>query len=357
MQVVDVRTTVVGAPWRDLTFVELVTDSGLTGVGEVRMVNKTETLVACIRELAGRYVIGTDPFEVERLTWNIQWAEYGRAGEVAQSTLSAFEVACWDLMGQHLGVPVWTLLGGRFNDRIPAYANGWYQGDREPSVFSELARGVTASGYRALKVDPFGGATIELSDKDLRHALSLVEAVREAIGPDRELMIEMHGRFAPDVAARVAVAVEPYHPAWIEEPVSPDNTPGLRRVRAATHLPIATGERLHSLGEFRPALRRRPGRCRPGRPHALRRLREHEAPGGLGVRLPAAVGAAQRVRTGRHDGEPAPGGLHAELSDPRALQRLRGPMGVPTGRSATADRRRWVLQHPRPPGLGRHARP
>ena len=252
MQVVDVRTTVVGAPWRDLTFVELVTDSGLTGVGEVRMVNKTETLVACIRELAGRYVIGTDPFEVERLTWNIQWAEYGRAGEVAQSTLSAFEVACWDLMGQHLGVPVWTLLGGRFNDRIPAYANGWYQGDREPSVFSELARGVAASGYRALKVDPFGGATIELSDKDLRHALSLVEGVREAIGPDRELMIEMHGRFAPDVAARVAVALEPYHPAWIEEPVSPDNTPGLRRVRAATHLPIATGERLHSLGEFRP---------------------------------------------------------------------------------------------------------
>ena len=171
MRVVDVRTTVVGAPWRDLTFVELVTDSGLTGVGEVRMVNKTETLVACIRELADRYVIGTDPFEVERLTWNIQWAEYGRAGEVAQSTLSAFEVACWDLIGQHLGVPVWTLLGGRFNDRIPAYANGWYQGDREPSVFAELARGVPRAGYRALKVDPFGGATIELSDKDLRQAL------------------------------------------------------------------------------------------------------------------------------------------------------------------------------------------
>lgn len=251
MKIVGVRTTVVGAPWRDLTFVELLTDTGLTGVGEVRMVNKTETLIACIGELGERYVIGADPFELERLAWNIQWAEYGRAGEVAQSTLSAFDIACWDLIGQELGVPIWQLLGGRFHERIPAYANGWYQGDREPTVFAELAGRVTAAGYRALKVDPFGGASINLSQADLGHSLSLLEAVREAIGSGRELMVEMHGRFAPDVAARVAVAVEPYRPAWIEEPVSPDNAPGLRRVRGASSLPIATGERLHSLGDFR----------------------------------------------------------------------------------------------------------
>jgi galactonate dehydratase len=251
MRIVEIRTTVVGAPWRDLTFVELLTDTGLTGVGEVRMVNKTETLIACIGELGDRYVIGADPFELERLAWNIQWAEYGRAGEVAQSTLSAFDIACWDLIGQELGVPIWKLLGGRSNERIPAYANGWYQGDREAAVFAELAGGVVGMGYRALKVDPFGGVSIHLSEADLRHALTLVEAVREAIGPERELMLEMHGRFAPDVAARVAVAVEPYRPAWIEEPVSPENVPGLRRVREATHLPIATGERLHSLGDFR----------------------------------------------------------------------------------------------------------
>jgi galactonate dehydratase len=104
MNIVDVRTTVVGAPWRDLAFVELLTDDGLKGVGEVvRMVNKTDTLLACVGELADRYVIGRDPFEFERLAWNIQWAEYGRAGEVAQSTLSAFDIACWDLAGQALG--------------------------------------------------------------------------------------------------------------------------------------------------------------------------------------------------------------------------------------------------------------
>ena len=123
MKIVDVRCTVVGTPWRDLTFVELTTDDGRTGVGEVRMVNKTETLVACINELSPRYVLGTSPFEVERLAWNFQRAEYGRPGEVSQSALSAIDIACWDLMGQVLGVPVHRLLGGRFRERIPAYAN------------------------------------------------------------------------------------------------------------------------------------------------------------------------------------------------------------------------------------------
>jgi len=252
MRIAEVRTTVVGAPWRDLTFVELVTDEGLTGVSEVRMVNKTVTLVACIDELADRYVVGADPFEVERLTWNVQWAEYGRAGEVAQSALSAFEIACWDLMGQALGTPVWKLLGGRFRDRVAAYANGWYQGERDADSYAALARGVVDAGYGALKVDPFGKAAIELSRSELDRAVELLESIRDAIGPERELMVEMHGRFAPDVAVRVAHAVEAIEPAWIEEPVGPDNVPGLRRVREATTLPIATGERLHSLGDVRP---------------------------------------------------------------------------------------------------------
>src|SRR5919197_767353 len=146
MMITEIRTTIVGAPWRELVFLELIADSGLTGVSEVRMVNKTDTLVACIEELAPRYVIGADPFDVERLAWNVQRAEYGRPGEVAQSTLAAFDIACWDLMGQSLNLPVWKLLGGRFRDRVPAYANGWYQAEREPSVIARLARGVVPPG-------------------------------------------------------------------------------------------------------------------------------------------------------------------------------------------------------------------
>jgi galactonate dehydratase len=238
-----VETVVVGTPWRELTFVELVTDEGLRGVGEARMVNKTDTLLACIEELARRYVVGMDPFDLERLAWQFLWAEYGRAGELTQTALAAIDVACYDLMGQHLGEPVWRLLGGRFRDRVPAYANGWYQGDRDPEV--------VARGYRGLKIDPFGAATAELGHAQLGLAADIVAAVRGAVGPETELMVEMHGRFTAATAVRAARALEPYGPAWIEEPVPPYNPAGLRQVRAGTWLPVATGERLHVLADFR----------------------------------------------------------------------------------------------------------
>ncbi len=251
MKIVDLRVTVVGTPWRELVFLELTTDDGLTGVSEVRMVNKTDTLVACIGELAPRYVIGTDPFDVERLAWNVQRAEYGRAGEVAQSALAAFDVASWDLMGQSLGVPVWKLLGGKFRDRVPAYANGWYQAEREAGAIARLARGVVERGYRALKLDPFGAASAELPADDRRRAESIVAAVREAVGPDVQILIEMHGRFTPATAVRVAAMLEPFDPEWIEEPVPPENAAALARVKAATRIPIATGERAHSIADIR----------------------------------------------------------------------------------------------------------
>jgi galactonate dehydratase len=254
VKITQVRTTVVGTPWRELVFVELHTDQGRTGLSEVRMVNKTDTLLACVDELAPRYVVGSSPFDVARLAWNVQRAEYGRAGEVAQSALAAFEVACWDLMGQILGVPIWKLLGGCFRDRVPAYANGWYQAEREPAAIAQLARKVVARGYRALKLDPFGAASAELPTPERRRAAAIVAAVREAVGPDVQIMVEMHGRFTPATAAAVAADLEPYAPEWIEEPVPPENADALRRVRAATRLPIATGERVHTLSEMRPFL-------------------------------------------------------------------------------------------------------
>jgi galactonate dehydratase len=251
MRITDVRTIVVGTPWRELAFVELGTDAGLVGLSEVRMVNKTSTVVACVEELAPRYVIGADPFDVERMTWNILRAEYGRPGEIAQSALALFDVACWDLIGQSLGVPIWKLLGGKFRDRVPAYANGWYQAERDPGTIASLARTVVDRGYRALKLDPFGAASAELSTADRRRAVDIVSAVRAAVGPDVEILIEMHGRFTPATAIAVAALLEPYDPAWIEEPVAPENPQALARVRAATRLPIATGERAHTMEDMR----------------------------------------------------------------------------------------------------------
>jgi galactonate dehydratase len=247
----EARVTVVGTPWRELLFLEMSADNGLTGVGEVRMVNKTDTLIACIEELAPRYVIGTDPFDVERLSWNVQRAEYGRPGEVTQSALAAFDVACWDLMGQSLGVPLWKLLGGKFRERVPAYANGWYQAERDPATIAKLAKDVVARGYRALKLDPFGAASAELPAPERRRAEAVIAGVREAVGPDVQILVEMHGRFTPATAIRVAAMLEKYDPEWIEEPVPPENAAALTRVRNATRIPIATGERAHTIGDFR----------------------------------------------------------------------------------------------------------
>jgi len=251
VKVVDVNVVAVGTPWRELTFVELVTDGGLRGVGEARIVNKTDTLLACVRELADRYVIGMDPFDLERLAWRVAWEEYSRPGEITQTALACFDLACHDLIGQALGMPVWKLLGGAFRQRVPAYANGWYQGDRDPASFAAMATRVVERGYRGLKLDPFGAAHAELDTRALRDAVDVVAAVRAAVGPDTAVMLEMHGRFTAATAVRVARAMEPFGPEWIEEPVPPDQGAALRRVRAGTQLPIATGERVHELGEFR----------------------------------------------------------------------------------------------------------
>ena len=254
MKIEKIDMVVVGAPWRELTIVELTTDVGITGLGEVRMVNKTDTLVAAIQELAARYVIGADPFDLSRLAWNIQVAEYGLPGEVGQSALAAFDMACWDIIGKSLNVPVWKLLGGKFRDRVPAYANGWYQGDRDPKVIQSLAKGVVAKGYRGLKIDPFGAAAAEISRSERRRALSILEAVRDAVGPDVEIFLEMHGRFTGAAAMAVARDVVAIEPGWLEEPVIPTDVTSLRRVRQSTHLPIAAGERMHAAHELRPFL-------------------------------------------------------------------------------------------------------
>ncbi len=245
---------VVGAPWRELTIIQVTTDEGITGLGEVRMVNKTETLVAAIHELGNRYLIGMDPFDLNKLAWNIQFAEYGIPGEVGQSALAAFDIALWDIIGKKTNQPVWKLLGGKFRDKVPAYANGWYQGDRDPKIIGELAKKVKARGYGGLKIDPFGAASAELSNEERRRSVSVLEAVREAVGEDFNIFLEMHGRFTASAAMLVAKDVEHINPGWLEEPVLPMDIHGMKTLRKNTHLPIATGERIHHSQELIPFL-------------------------------------------------------------------------------------------------------
>ncbi len=173
--------------------------------------------------------------------------DYSRAGEVAMSGISLIEMACWDIVGKALNQPVYRLMGGAVRQKIKAYANGWYTVERTPEEFAKAAKAVVARGYDAAKLDPFGSGFYELDRKERMRSISLVEAVRDAVGPDFEIFVEMHGRFSPAVAIGIANDLEPFRPGWFEEPVPPENLAALKKVaNAITHTPIATGERIHS---------------------------------------------------------------------------------------------------------------
>jgi galactonate dehydratase len=251
MRITRVRPLVMGTPWRNLTFVIVETDEGLSGVGEVRMTNNTDALLGYLLEAAQRYVIGKDPFDRELIVDHMRRHDFSRAGEVAMSGIALIEMACWDIVGKALGQPVYRLMGGAVRQKIKAYANGWYTVERTPEEFAKAARRVAERGYRAAKLDPFGSGFYELEREEQLRALSLVEATRDAVGPDFDILIEMHGRFNPATAIHMARELEPFRPGWLEEPVPPENLRALKKVAEAVHQPIATGERLHTRFECR----------------------------------------------------------------------------------------------------------
>ena len=251
MKITKVRPLVMGTPWRNLTFLVLETDEGLTGVGEVRMINNTDALLGYLAEAAPRFVICKDPFDRERMVDSMRRNDYSRAGEVAMSGIALVEMACWDIVGKALNQPVYRLMGGAVRQKIKAYANGWYTVERTPEEFAKAAKAVVARGYEAAKLDPFGSGFYELDRKERMRSISLVEAVRDAVGPDFDIFVEMHGRFNPAVAIGIARDLEPFRPGWVEEPVPPENLAALKKVSDAIQTPIATGERIHTRTECR----------------------------------------------------------------------------------------------------------
>jgi galactonate dehydratase len=254
LKIVNVTPMVLGTAWRNLTFVKVETDEGLTGVGEARVLNRTQAVLGYLADVVPRYVLGSDPFEVERLVQRMFREDFGRAGELVMTGIALIEIACWDIMGQALGQPVYRLLGGAVREKIKAYANGWYTAARTPEEFHAAAERAIAKGYRALKFDPFGGGFYELERSEKQRIVALVEAVRDAVGPDVEILIEMHGRFNPATAVEMARELAPFRPSWFEEPVPPENLAALKKAADAISplgIPIATGERLHTPYEYR----------------------------------------------------------------------------------------------------------
>lgn len=254
MKISNVTPMTMGTDWRNITFVKVETDEGLTGVADARALNRTEAVVGYLKEAVPRYVLGSDPFNVEQLVHRMYLEDFGRSGEIVMTGISLIEIACWDIVGQALGQPIYRLLGGAVRDKIKAYANGWYTVERSPEEFHAAARRVVERGYRALKFDPFGAGFYEMERADKVKSIGLVEAVRDAVGPEVEILVEMHGRFNPVTAIEIARELAPYQPSWFGEPVPPENLAALKKVAdaiAPLGVPIATGERIHTPFEYR----------------------------------------------------------------------------------------------------------
>jgi galactonate dehydratase len=245
MKITEVRTYVVGNPWKNWVFVQVFTDEGITGIGEATSGLNTKPSEAQVKELE-RYVIGQDPLQPERL-WHRMYKGVFMSTSVA---MSAIEIACWDILGKALNTPLWKLLGGQHRPVLRAYANGWYQGPRDPGFFSEAAARVKSMGYTALKFDPFGKAYRFFDGADEKLSLDIVRAVRKAVGDDVDLLIEGHDRFSVSTAIRVGKALEEFRPMWFETPVMSTDIAGTIAVAKAINVPVATGERFERLTQF-----------------------------------------------------------------------------------------------------------
>lgn len=250
MKVTDVKCFTVDCFRTNWVFVKVYTDSGIDGVGEATLEYKEKALLGAVEHIK-EYLVGKNPLNIERHYHDIYRDAYWRGGPVLMSALSAVETALWDILGKSLGVPVYQLLGGRANDKVRIYVNGWFAGAKTPEEFGMKAAEAVKRGVTAMKWDPFGKNYMNISNAELSTALERVDAVRRAVGDKIDLLIEGHGRFDVPTGIKIAKELEQFKPMFFEEPVPPDNLEALKAVRDKSPVAISAGERLYGRRDYR----------------------------------------------------------------------------------------------------------
>ncbi|WP_245460316.1 galactonate dehydratase [Mesorhizobium sp. M1B.F.Ca.ET.045.04.1.1] len=252
-----ITTRVVNADMRNWVFVRIETDQpGLYGWGEATLEWKTQAVVGAVNDLAP-LLVGRDPRDIEQAVRILKKHSFWRLGVIGMSAVSGIELALWDIFGKWLDQPVWRLLGGKVRDRVKVYTHlglgdmrAVYETlDAEPLV--QRASEVVARGYRALKAVfiPYSHYHAPLVEVD--KVGRLMEALRKAVGPEVEIMVDFHGRPASAATALAYIdALAPHRPMFIEEPLPPGETGALAQLAAKSRVPIATGERLVDRPEF-----------------------------------------------------------------------------------------------------------
>ena len=238
-------------------FIQVHTDAGITGLGESGAWGFLEASAAAV-ETFTRYLIGQDPLRIEH-HWQYlyRWSHF--RGAAIMGALSAVDIALWDIAGKHFGVPVHQLLGGKCRDRARVYyhVHGATKEALIQGCIDAKARGFTAVGHLTPFLDePRDQPYFKTHAAKMADAIDTVRRYREAVGNEMDLCIEIHRRLTPAEAVVLGRGIEPYHPFFYEDPILPDNLDEMALVADRISIPIATGERLHSIWEYQALLQR-----------------------------------------------------------------------------------------------------
>ena len=240
MKITGFKTFVVAAD-SNWVFVQVCTDEGVTGLGEGSVSSKALAVEAAIRDLE-RFVVGRDPRDIELLWQEMYRYPRWKGGPVLSSAVSAIEIALWDILGQTLEAPIYQLLGGRCRDRIRMYR---HVGGATSEEAAEQALALVEQGFTALKT---GGLLVNGDVVRPREALRLgaarIEAMRESVGPDVDILVDAHCQLTPPMAVELAGRIAEYMPFFFEEPTRPEDLGALEWVSRRSPIPLATGEQL-----------------------------------------------------------------------------------------------------------------
>ena len=276
MKITSVRPWLIQSSasyWGEFLFVEVSTDEGITGWGEITTTTRiaNRALTTMLRQI-GSMLVGEDPARIEQL-WHKLFRVFTYMGSrgAAVECVSAIDIALWDIRGKALDKPIYELLGGPVRDEIALYTHpDQRKFTSKEAVIAEI-KDIVKSGHKALKFDPFppqgpyvDGLAREQRDgyldgsmtrKDEREAAELTALIRETAGPDIEILIDAHGRFDVPTAIRLCRTLEDAGQIdWFEEPVPPESFNALKQVRDKVNAPISWGERGHTKWDFVPVL-------------------------------------------------------------------------------------------------------
>ena len=252
MKITDIKCHLHSGTFSDLIFVEVRTDQpDLIGWGECTLPGKPYAVAGAVQD-AARLIIGRDARNIRSLWETVYRHGYWRSGAIETSALSGIDIALWDIAGKAAGVPVHQLLGGAVRNSIRTYANIGLSTD--PDELAKRAKAAVEAGFDIVKFYPLPPMIAQPATRLTAQVHDCCAAVRDAIGPDRDFAIDLHGRPLPHAVIAIEHAVRDLKPLWIEEPVPVEDDTALLEVRRKFSTPIALGERLFTRWQFRRVL-------------------------------------------------------------------------------------------------------